>query len=47
MLARPMNNTRYRVQQPRQARSIGYSSEMGIDSPVAAIGDKSMAVFAF
>ena len=34
------------VKKPRQARRIGYPSEMGIDNPVAAIGDKNVAVFA-
>ena len=34
------------AQQSRQARRIGYSSEMGIDNPVAAIGDKNVAVLA-
>src|SRR5258705_2219216 len=41
-----LDNARYRIQQSRQARSIGYSSEMGIDDPVAAIGDKNVTVFA-
>src|SRR6202022_2251108 len=41
-----LDNARYRIQQSRQARSIGYSSEMGIDDPVAAIGEKNVTVFA-
>ena len=39
-----LDNARYRVQQSRQARSIVYSFEMGVDNPVAAIGDKNVAV---
>ena len=41
-----LDNARYRVQQSRQARSIVYSFEMGVDNPVAAIGDKNVAVLA-
>ena len=35
------------AQQACQARRILYSSEMGVDDPVAAIGDKNVAVLAF
>ena len=42
-----LDDARYGGQQARQARRIGYSSEMGIDDPVAAIGDKNVAVPAF
>ena len=41
-----LDDARYRVQRSRQARRIGYSSKMGIDNPVAAIGDKNVAVLA-
>src|ERR1700741_1487490 len=36
----------YDIQQPCQTRSIDYSSKMGIDNPVATIGDKNVAVLA-
>ena len=39
-----LDNARYDVQQYRQPRRIGYSSKMGIDNPVATIGDKNMAI---
>src|SRR6266480_1929504 len=41
-----LDNARDQGQQARQTRSIGYASQMGIDNPVAAIGDKNVAVFA-
>ena len=41
-----LDNARYRGQRSCQAWRIGYSSEMGIDDPVAAIGDKNVAVLA-
>src|SRR5450631_2621027 len=41
-----LDNARDRVQQSCQARSIVYALEMGIDNPVAAIGDKNVAVSA-
>src|ERR1700738_1083337 len=41
-----LDNPRYGGQQSRQPRGIGYASEMGIDNPVAAIGDKNVTVFA-
>jgi len=40
------DDTRDQVQQACQTRRIGYSPEMGIDNPVAAIGDKNVAVLA-
>ncbi len=36
-----------RIQRHRQSRGVRYSPKPGIDNPVAAIGDKSMAVLAF
>src|SRR5882757_2037974 len=39
-----LDNARYLGQRPRQPGGIGYSSQMGIDNPVATIGDKSMAI---
>src|ERR1700730_10913978 len=39
-----LDNARDRGQQAGQTGSIGYPPEMCIDNPVAAIGDKSMAV---
>jgi hypothetical protein len=41
-----LDNARYRIQQSRQPRRIGDWSEMGIDNPVAAIGDKNVTVLA-
>ena len=41
-----LDNARYVAQQCRQLRSIGYPAQMGVDNPVAAIGDKNVAVFA-
>src|SRR5258708_6840938 len=41
-----LDDARNRVQQAGQAGSVGYQPEMGIDYPVATIGDKSMAVSA-
>ena len=41
-----LDDARYRSQQSCQARSIGYTSKMGIDDPVATIGDKNVAVLA-
>ncbi len=41
-----LDHARYRIQQSRQARRIGYSSQMGIDNPVAAIGDENVTVLA-
>src|SRR5258706_11935327 len=41
-----LDNARYRVQQSRQPRRIADAIEMGIDNPVAAIGDKSVTVLA-
>jgi hypothetical protein len=35
-----------RLKQPAKARRIGDPAEMGIDNPVAAIGDKNVAVLA-
>src|ERR1019366_3100679 len=42
-----LDHARYRVQQSRQARRIGYLPQIGIDNPGAAIGEKSMATPAF
>src|SRR4051794_34314577 len=39
-----LDNARDQAQLAGQAGSIGYQAEMGIDNPVAAIGDESMAV---
>src|SRR6202163_2826947 len=39
-----LDNARYRVQQSREMRSIADALKMGIDNPVAAIGDKNVAV---
>src|ERR1700754_3203945 len=39
-----LDNAGYRGQQSRQTWSIHYSTQMGIDNPVAAIGDKNVAV---
>ena len=41
-----LDHARYQAQQSGQARRIRYSSQMGIDNPVAAIGDKNVAVLA-
>src|SRR6476660_6506716 len=40
-----LDNARDQAQQPRQTRRIMDAPEMGIDNPVAAIGDKNVAVF--
>ena len=39
-----LDDTGYRGQQSCQARRIGYPAEMGIDDPVAAIGDENVAI---
>jgi len=39
-----LDHVRNHIQQTRQARRIGYSPQMGIDNPVATIGDKNVAV---
>ena len=41
------DNTRDRAQQIGQTRRILNSAEVGIDNPVAAIGDKNVAISAF
>src|SRR3984957_19539343 len=37
-----LNDARYRGQQCGEARRVGYSFQMGIDDPVAAVGDKNV-----
>ena len=39
-----LDDARYRSQQCREARRVGYSSQMGIDEPMAPIGDKNVTV---
>src|ERR1700733_10544106 len=39
-----LDDARYRGQQCGEARRVGYSFQMGIDDPVAAIGDKNVTV---
>src|SRR3954462_10969767 len=40
------NPARDQAEQARQTRRIGDAPEMGIDNPVAAIGDKNVAILA-
>jgi hypothetical protein len=39
------DDARDQAEQARQTRRIGNAPEMGIDNPVAAIGDKNVAIF--
>src|SRR5439155_1177567 len=41
-----LDNAGYRTQQAREMRGVFYSSEVGIDNPVAAIGDEKVALSA-
>src|SRR5579864_6123744 len=42
-----LSNARYAAERLRQTRRIRDAAEMGVDDPVAAIGDKSVTVAAF
>src|SRR5882757_3122292 len=39
-----LDNAGYRGQPSREKRSLHYSPQMGVDNPVAAIGDKNVTV---
>src|SRR5215831_35776 len=39
-----LDNTRDCAQKARQSRGILYAAEVGVDNPVAAIGDKNVAI---